>query len=94
MCCRRGDCFRTEFSNLEEVRSLIPPHVHIMGMTATATRDTRDRVIATLDLINPVIISTSQNKPNISYAVQQKVSIEEAFTPLAMILKTSKRKLP
>ena len=51
-------------------------------------------MIATLGLINPVIVSTSPDKPNISYAVQQKVSIEESFTPLAMKLKTLRRKLP
>ena len=39
----RGDSFRREFKNLGEVRSIIPPHVHIMGMTATATRHTKDR---------------------------------------------------
>ena len=58
-----------------------------MGMTATATSHTRDRVIAILGLINPAIISASPDKPNIAYSVRQKVSIEEAFTPLAMALK-------
>ena len=65
-----------------------------MGMTATATSHTRDRVIAILGLINPAIISASPDKPNIAYSVRQKVSIEEAFTPLAMALKRSRRKLP
>ena len=65
-----------------------------MGMTATATSHTRDRVIAILGLINPAIISASPDKPNIAYSVWQKVSIEEAFTPLAMALKKSRRKLP
>ena len=90
----RGDYFRKEFQTLGEVRSLIPPHVHIMGMTAIATTTTRDRVIATLGLINPVVVSASPDKPNISYAVRQKVSIEEAFSPLAVKLKTLRRKLP
>ena len=90
----RGDYFRKEFQILGEVRSLIPPHVHIMGMTATATTTTRDRVISTLGLINPVVVSASPDKPNISYAVRQKVSIEEAFSPLAVKLKTLRRKLP
>ena len=89
----RGDYFRKEFQILGEVRSLIPPHVHIMGMTATATTTTRDRVISTLGLINPVVVSASPDKPNISYAVRQKVSIEEAFSPLAVKLKTLRRKL-
>ena len=91
----RGGYFRKEFQILGEVRSLIPPHVHIMGMTATATTTTRDRVISTLGLINPVVVSASPDKPNISYAVRQKVSIEEAFSgPLAVKLKTLRRKLP
>ncbi|KAL5503641.1 hypothetical protein EMCRGX_G010620 [Ephydatia muelleri] len=89
-----GDYFRKEFQILGEVRSLIPPHVNIMGMTATATTTTRDRVISTLGLINPVVVSASPDKPNISYAVRQKVSIEEAFSPLAVKLKTLRRKLP
>ena len=36
MYFRRGDEFRREFSLLGELRSLLPRHVHIMAMTATA----------------------------------------------------------
>ena len=35
-----------EFARLGEVRSLLPHHVHVMALTATATKITREFVIA------------------------------------------------
>ena len=38
---RRGDDFRVEFAHLGEIRSLVPDSVHMMALTATATRSLR-----------------------------------------------------
>ncbi|KAL5483863.1 hypothetical protein EMCRGX_G020281 [Ephydatia muelleri] len=89
-----GDFFRQEFRNLGAVRSLIPSHVHIMAMTATATTATRENVITSLGLIDTVIVSSSPDKPNISYSVRVKASIEDVFTPLVDKLRAVRCRLP
>ena len=52
----RGDDFREDFARLGESRSLIPKHVHVMALTATATKPTRKAVIRRLNMHKPVII--------------------------------------
>ena len=53
--CIKGAFFRKEFSRLGEVRSLIPPHVHMIALTVTATFSTRNKVITTLRMVDPYI---------------------------------------
>ena len=78
----RGDSFRTEFSNLGEVSSILPK-VHAMALTATATKETRKVICRSLGMKNPVVVSKSPNKPNIFYKVIGKVNdVEVAFGPL------------
>ena len=75
----RGDFFRREFSMLGEVRSLIPPKVRIMALTATASLKNRDRVIKILGMESPCITAVSPHKANIVYWVLPKASIEEVL---------------
>ena len=65
-----------------------------MAMTATATTATRENVITSLGLIDTVIVSSSPDKPNISYSVRVKASIEDVFTPLVDKLRTVRCRLP
>ena len=44
----RGESFRKEFSELGDVRCLIPESVRIVAPTATATRSTRQAVVKVL----------------------------------------------
>eukprot|EP00731_Ephydatia_muelleri_P003668 Em0001g3668a len=69
-----GNHFRREFTNLGEVRSLIPNHVHVMALTATATERTIARVSAILGLVAPKIITVSPDKSNICYWVKPRGS--------------------
>ena len=55
----RGEDYRPEFSRLGEIRSLIPKHVHVMALTATATVMLHRHVMETLYMINPAILETS-----------------------------------
>ena len=57
----RGNHFRREFTNLGEVRNLIPNHVHVMALTASATERTIARVSAILGLVAPKIITVSSH---------------------------------
>ena len=79
----RGTEFRKEFSNLGEVRSLIPEHVHCMALTATATKTSRKTICSVLGISKPAIISESPNKPNIKYIVHRKPgTMEKTFSVL------------
>lgn len=52
----RGASFRSEFSRIGEVRSLIPRGVNLMALTATATKSICRRIIQSLCLENCCIV--------------------------------------
>ena len=55
-----------------EVRSLVPSSVHMLALTATATRPDHEEVIRVLGMKNPSIVAVSPCKPNIIYMVMQR----------------------
>ena len=66
----RGRDFRTEFANISEVRSLVPPQVPLMALTATASRATRQAIMKSLNMsTNTEIVSVLPNKVNVMYSV-------------------------
>ena len=46
----RGDDFRTDYGRPGELRALLPPSVHVMALTATATRSSRDKIFHSCQL--------------------------------------------
>ena len=82
----RGQHFRGEFSKLGEVRSLIPCKDKLMALTATATTDSRTKIIGILGMDNCDVIAESPDKPNVRYWVREEKSIEVMFGPLAIKL--------
>ena len=88
----RGDSsVQTRVQKIGAVRSLIPSHVHMMALTATATVSTRDTI---LGMKSPTIVSASPDKPNISYTVRDKGNIEETFSPLQQKLQSLRCQMP
>ncbi len=75
MC--RGDAFRVEFAHLGEVRSLIPRHVYMMALTATATVATRKAILRRLRMKRSIVVAVTPNKGNLTYEVKDKPSIED-----------------
>lgn len=67
---------------LGEVRSLLPPHVHIMALTATATRSLRTSVGNTLGMVRPVLVALSPCKKNLLYDINPFSTVSETFKPL------------
>jgi len=53
----------------------------MIALTATATVSTQNKVIATLGMVDPFVLSVSPHKPNITYWVTEK-PLEVTFTPL------------
>ena len=78
----RGSSFRPEFSQLGEIRSIIPESVKVMALTATATKTTRASIIKLLDMHTPTVVSVHPGKNNIMYYVNEKSSISGSFTPI------------
>ena len=90
----RGDYFRREFSKLGEVRSLIPPKVSVMALTATATIKSRNKIITILGMCKPVVISESPDKSNLIYRVQERTTVDQIFTPLVEKLRKERTMMP
>ena len=75
--------FRKAFLELVNVRSLLPEHVRVMALTATATMETRKAVCRLLGIVNPVVILEVPDHPNIKNIVRALVeSMEDTFAPL------------
>ena len=91
----RGEEFRKEFSKIGDVRSILPDNIHVMALTATATRSTRKVVSRRLEMVSPKIVSVSPNKSNIKYIVKkQNQSIREIVLPLVEELKCKRASMP
>ena len=65
----------------------MPGHVHVMALTATASKKTRQQIIRIIGMVRPFIISQSPDHPNISYGVKTPGKMEDTFTALAEELK-------
>ena len=83
----KGQHFRNEFGKLGEVRSLIPPTVHVIAMAATATTHTTKRIIDILGMNSPVIVAETPDKLNVRYWVEEEGTIKDVLEPLALKLR-------
>ena len=90
----RGQTFRREFSDIGEMRSLVPPSVNMMALTATATTATRQKIVRALCMKRCYSITTNPQKENVFYAVEEKTDLQEAFTPIVDELILKKKEAP
>ena len=70
--CYRGSDFRKEFGKLGDLRGYFSRSVNFMALTATASLETRKKVMRTLGMKKPVTIVRSPEKPNILYDLFEK----------------------
>lgn len=62
---------------------MLPEHVNVMALTATATVATRSLVCQALGITKPAVVYRSPNRSNIRHSVQRlPKSFQEAFEPL------------
>ena len=90
----RGDSFRRAFVVIGEDRSIIPSHVNIMALTATATKETLEVVKCHLCLVNPVIIGLSPNRPNIKLYANECKDLQSFCQHLSDELKVKRLNHP
>ena len=71
---------------------MIPSDVHLMALTATATKQSRRDICKVLSMKKPVVVSVTPNKPNIKYEVIPRCStLEETLAPLVEELRQQRR---
>ena len=90
----RGNTFRSVLLSIGELRSLLPPTVHMLALTATATANIRKKVINILGIHQPLLTYISPNRPNIHYVVKPFESIPSTFASLLETLQTELCVLP
>ena len=89
-----GDKFRRAFSKLGELRSIIPPGINVMALTATATQKTVHIIKNRLSMEDPVVISCTPFRNNISYIVAPKISLVNFLSGLCSDLKRERVNFP
>ena len=89
-----GTKFRTTFSEIGTLRSLIPRQVKILALTATATTETFSIVSKTLSMQAPNLISLPPQRDNIIYEVVGKVTKEIFISRLSQELRHKKTSFP
>jgi ATP-dependent DNA helicase RecQ len=57
-----------------------------MALTATASVTTRQKIFKVLGMKKPDIVSVVPNRPNVTYWVREKKSIEDVFSPVVQQL--------
>ena len=77
-----------------EIRSIIPPGVHVMALTATATKKLRYAVSAAIGMRNPFVVAVAPCKRNLMYSVSTLVSVEETLQPLVYRLYKERTTMP
>ena len=64
----RGLTFREAFARIKEVRIAMPSHVGIMALTATATKQVREKVQVLIGMRDPLYIIRSPDKINMLFS--------------------------
>ena len=90
----RGDDFRIAFAHIGELRSVVPPHVNVMALTATATHSTFKVVKERLCMTQPVIIGLPPQRANIFYCVQGLPSLTDFSERLVEDIRRQQRNFP
>ena len=64
-----GEIFREWYGRLGQLRSLLPSSTPVLALTATATKDVRNKITSKLQMQGCTLIEASPDRPNIRYSV-------------------------
>ena len=78
-----GERFRTAFSELGTLRSLIPSKVNILALTAIATTETYHSVTSSLLMKDVQLISSPPSRDNLIYFLKPKHNLDELVSVLS-----------
>lgn len=82
-----GHDFRPSYRKLSSLRNHLP-HVPILALTATAVPRVQKDVIDSLCLLNPLVLQSSFNRPNIFYEVRYKDLLDDTYADVCNVLKS------
>lgn len=88
------DKFRPAFSKIGELQSIIPDYVHMLALTATATKDTVQVVCSRLSLVDSVVIALPMDRSNLMLTVKEKPTIEEYCKQLSQDFNDKRMEYP
>ncbi|XP_025805608.1 ATP-dependent DNA helicase Q-like 3 isoform X2 [Panicum hallii] len=83
-----GHDFRPSYRKLSSLRKQFPD-IPLLALTATAVPKVQKDVISSLCLQNPVILQASFNRPNIFYEVRYKDLLDDVYSDISNLLKSS-----
>ena len=86
--------FREAFGRVAELRSCLETGMPLLGLTATANKEMRDRLIKCLGLKTCSLITVSPNKDNIRFSVLQADKQLHCFNWLLSLLRIEKENTP
>ncbi len=84
-----GHDFRPDYLHLREVRALLGSPTTV-ALTATATVEVQDEIIAQLGMRDPVRIVTGFQRPNLVFRVRHTPSVEAKWRELQKVLRAAK----
>ena len=73
----RGDDFRVAFSQIGDLRSIIPEKVNVLALTGTATPEVYESVVKRLSLKDPIVVGLSPDRDNIKYYIEPPSSVKK-----------------
>ena len=90
----RGDDFQLAFTQIGDLRSIIPKNAHVLALTGTTTPDVFDCVMKRLSLKDPVVTGLSPNRDNTTYHVEPLLAIAHLCDMFATYIRTSRTEFP
>ena len=89
-----GDTFRTAFSKIGSLRSLIPNRVNVLALTATATTETFHIITQRLAMDDASMVALPPNRDNITYEVHPKIDADQLASSLGSSLLADRTAFP
>jgi len=72
-----GDKFRAAFAMIGDLRSLVPTHVNVLALTATATQETLQVVTERLSMKDIALVALPPSRVNIMFKIQPLQNLDE-----------------
>jgi RecQ family ATP-dependent DNA helicase len=76
-----GHSFRPSYCQLSCIKDMFPT-IPIVALTGTASKYVEKDIVVQLELIKPVIIRASSDRPNLTYYINKKTDIEHDLNKL------------